>query len=50
MNQIKNISVVAGLQRQLNPAVMLNTVSSFFKKSIRHLVAENSREAMHMAL
>jgi hypothetical protein len=28
----QNISVVAGLQRQLNPAVMLNTVSSFFQK------------------
>jgi hypothetical protein len=32
MNQVKGMQVAAGLQRQVNPAVMLNTVSSFFQK------------------
>jgi hypothetical protein len=32
MNQVKGIQVAAGSQRQLNPAVMLNTVSSFSQK------------------
>jgi hypothetical protein len=32
MNQAKDRSVAAGLQGLLNPAVMLNRVSSFFQK------------------